>query len=108
MFYDGSWKFACGSKPVLSYHFGETAIPVDLSESILPSPTGKCYLANVNLKEEGDKMLLTGPPLISRALIIFDGARAEITIGRAKYTDESDEVEITGDIPGYAQDSCEL
>lgn len=100
VFYDGSWQFACGTKPILNYHFGETVIPVDLSASILPSPTGKCFLAQVNIVSEDTKVLLAGPPVISRSLVIYDNERDEVTIARAKYSDQSDVIEITGDIPG--------
>jgi hypothetical protein len=46
------------------------------------------------------QILLNGPSLISKALVIYDNTRDTITIVKAKYTDESDVVEITGDIPG--------
>ncbi|KAG5358346.1 Acid protease [Yarrowia sp. B02] len=95
----GYWGVNCGSQITLTYQFGYTTIDVDVSKYVLKSPHGGCRLEGVSPVKDGD-ILLTGPPLISKALVIYDNTRDEITIARAKYTDESDVVEITGDIPG--------
>ncbi|KAG5357717.1 Aspartic proteinase yapsin-3 [Yarrowia sp. C11] len=96
----GYYKVECGSKPEITYEFGYTKIDVDLSSYVLPSPHGGCRLEGVNPAEDNKQILLNGPPLISKALLIYDNTRDTITVGKAKYTDESDVVEITGDIPG--------
>lgn len=96
----GYWKVECGSKPEITYEFGYTKIDVDLSTYVLPSPHGGCRLEGVNPAEDNRQILLSGPAVISKALVIYDNTRDTITIGKAKYTDESDVIEITGDIPG--------
>ena len=96
----GYYKVECGSKPEITYEFGYTKIDVDLSTYVLPSPHGGCRLEGVNPAEDNRQILLNGPALISKALVIYDNVRDTITIGKAKYTDETDVIEITGDIPG--------
>lgn len=102
----GSWTskgytVACDSHPELTYEFGATKIPVDLTSYVHKEDDGKCRLSYITvLPDNSNEELLAGPPFISRALIIFDFARGQITVGKAKYTSESNVVEITGDIPG--------
>ncbi|KAG5358372.1 Acid protease [Yarrowia sp. B02] len=95
----GYWGVKCGSQIEVTYEFGYTKIDVDLSKYVLKSPHGGCRLEGVDPVQDGD-ILLAGPPLISKALLIYDNTWDEITVGKAKYTDESDVVEITGPIPG--------
>lgn len=96
----GYWKVACGSKPSLTYEFGYTKVDVDFETYVKTSPHGGCRLEGVDPKAPDSGTLLSGPALISRALVIYDNDRDQITIGKAKFTSESDIVEITGDVPG--------
>jgi hypothetical protein len=73
---------------------------VDLTHHIRKRPQGGCYLGYLTLAPDDQVTLLTGPAFISRAVVIYDNARDTITLGKAKFTDESDVVEITGDVPG--------
>lgn len=100
VYQNGYWPVACDSKPSLTYEFGYTSIDVDLSMYIVPADHGICKLNGIQLMKDDDGVILMGAPLISRALVIYDNARDQITIARAKYTTDSDVVEITGDIPG--------
>ncbi|KAG5356376.1 Candidapepsin-2 [Yarrowia sp. B02] len=96
---DGKWKVACDSRPEISYEWGDTSIAVDLS-AYVTSSNGNCHLEKLMVMSDDTADLLTGTPLISRALVIYDSARELVTVAQARYTDESDVVEITGDIPG--------
>ncbi|KAG5360700.1 Syncephapepsin [Yarrowia sp. B02] len=95
------YKVACDSNPELTYHWGYTNISMDLSKFVdRSSHDGKCVLQGLYAQKDSDQILLTGHDFISRALVIYDNEWDSITIGQAKYTDESDVVEITGNIPG--------
>ncbi|QNQ00288.1 Hypothetical protein YALI2_E01603g [Yarrowia lipolytica] len=97
---DKSWSVACDSKPEITYQWGNTKIDVNLTHHIRKRPQGGCYLGYLTLAPDDQVTLLTGPAFISRAVVIYDNARDTITFGKAKFTDESDVVEITGDVPG--------
>ncbi|AOW02782.1 aspartic peptidase domain-containing protein [Yarrowia lipolytica] len=99
-FEDGAWSIACDAKPELTYEWGNTKIDVDMAPYIRKRARGDCYLGGLGLNHDDQQILLTGPPLISRALVIYDNTRDTITLAKAKYTDESDVVELTGDVPG--------
>lgn len=99
-FSEGAWEVGCDQKPEITYHFGETKIDMPLSDYVSKGKDGKCRINKIHLSGNDVKTLLTGPTLISRALVIYDNERSQITIAKAKYTDETDVVEITGDIPG--------
>lgn len=96
------WQLECGSKPSLTYQFGYTTIDVDLTPYLTENDgNGFCRFNNAIKYVADDKdTLLAGPAVISKALVIYDNERSQITLGRARYTDESEVVEITGDIPG--------
>lgn len=99
--YDSNgWYVDCGAKPTLEYVFGTTFVPVDFSIFIRKDDQGKCRFPDITIAPDDQKTLLTGPPLISRALVIFDSTKRQVTIAKAKYTQESDIVELSGDIPG--------
>lgn len=91
----------CGTKPTLTYEFGYTTIDLDLSVYMTEDTgNGMCRFHSLRVVPDDKGTLLTGPALISRALVIYDNDRSQITVGRARYTKESEIVEITGDIPG--------
>lgn len=94
------WSIDCNAKPVLSYVFGETEIPVEMEFFIKKDDNGVCRLPDITVAPDDQESLLTGPPMISRALIIFDTSRKQVSLAKAKFTTESNVVEITGDIPG--------
>lgn len=96
----GEWDVGCDAKPHITYEFGETKIDLDLSSFTYQKGKGLCKFHNFRVEKDDKELLLAGPALISRALLIYDNDRAQITIAKAKHTDESDVVEITGDIPG--------
>lgn len=100
VFEDGAWKIGCDSKPEITYEWGYTKIDVDMIPNIIKSPKGGCHIGGLTATSDNTEILLTGPPLISRSLVIYDNVRDTITLAKAKYSDESDVVEITGDIPG--------
>lgn len=56
----------------------------------------------MTFKDKG-QTLLQGPPLISRAMVIYGHDRRQVHIAKAKYSNESNIVEITGDIPGAVE-----
>ncbi|KAG5354867.1 hypothetical protein CJU89_6667 [Yarrowia sp. B02] len=94
------WELRCDSKPTLTYEFGYTTIDLDLTVYMIKSDRENvCYWSGLRVVPDNKGTLLTGPPLISRALVIYDNDRSQITVGRARYTKESEIVEITGDIP---------
>lgn len=94
------WELKCGTKPTLTYEFGYTTIDLDLTVYVTKDSDGICRFHNLRVVSDNKRTLLTGPALISRALVIYDNDRSQITVGRARYTKESEVVEITGDIPG--------
>ncbi|KAG5358410.1 Acid protease [Yarrowia sp. B02] len=95
------WELRCDSKPTLTYEFGYTTIDLDLTVYMKKTSTENvCNWHGLRVVPDNKGTLLTGPALISRALVIYDNERSQITVGRARYTDESEVVEITGDIPG--------
>ncbi|KAG5356426.1 Acid protease [Yarrowia sp. B02] len=94
------WMVSCDAKPVLQFGFGYTAIDVDMDQYIAEVPGEGCGFKHLNIAKDSDRLLLQGPMLISKALVIYDNDRQQIHIARAKYTDASDVVEITGDVPG--------
>lgn len=94
------WFLDCDAKPVVTYKFGNTEVPVDLAHINHKGDDNKCRLVHINVRPDDQVTLLTGPPMISRALVIYDNDRSQITIGKARYTSESNVVELTGDIPG--------
>ncbi|QNP98243.1 YALIA101S06e04742g1_1 [Yarrowia lipolytica] len=96
----GYFKCKCDTNPVVTLNFGYTDIDIDLKPYMLPSPHGDCWIGGIKPVSDDTDILLNGPPVISQALVIYDNHRDTITIGKAKFTDESDVVEITGDIPG--------
>lgn len=96
--------YKCGEKPVVTVQFGYTDIDVKLYEgNFSQEKNGKCYFKNIVYKDNGAATLLQGAPLISRAMVIYDHDRRQIHIAKAKYTDESNIVEITGDVPGAVE-----
>lgn len=99
--YDSNgWYVDCEAKPTLEYVFGTTSVPVDFSIFIKKDDQGKCRFPDITIAPDNQKTLLTGPPLISRALVIFDSSKRQVTIAKAKFTTESDIVELSGNIPG--------
>ncbi|KAG5358480.1 Pepsin A [Yarrowia sp. B02] len=94
------WFIDCGAKPTLEYVFGTTSIPVDFSIFIHKDDKGVCRFPDITIAPDNQESLLTGPPLISRALVIFDSGKRQVTIAKAKYTKDSEIVELNGDIPG--------
>lgn len=97
----GEWEVGCDSKPEITYEFGETKVPVDLTEyKYRNKEEGVCKLRRIRIEKDDKELLLTGATLISRALVIYDGERSQISIAKAKVTDEHDVIEITGDVPG--------
>ncbi|KAG5362520.1 Acid protease [Yarrowia sp. C11] len=97
---DVRWVINCDSKPTLTYQFGYTSIDLDLTVYLKPGDNGKCVFEGLRIVPDHKTTLVAGPPLISRALVIYDNDKRQITIGQAKYSKESEVVEITGDIPG--------
>lgn len=96
----GQWEVGCDSKPEITYEFGETKVPVDLTKYIIKDSKGVCRLRYIHIEKDDMELLLTGPELMAHALVIYDGERSQISIAKAKVTDETDVVEITGDVPG--------
>ncbi|KAG5358458.1 Aspartic proteinase MKC7 [Yarrowia sp. B02] len=96
------WTIDCDAKPVIEYGFGYTSIPVDMDQFVKPlkGVDHTCAIQGLTVSKDSDGTLLSGPHVISRALVIFDNDRKQTHIARAKYTDETDVVEIDGDIPG--------
>lgn len=94
------WFVDCGAKPTLDYIFGTTSVPVDFSIFIKKDDQGKCRFPDITIAPDNQQTLLTGPPMISRALVIFDSGKRQVTIAKAKFTTESDIVELAGEIPG--------
>lgn len=98
------WAIDCDAEPIVEYKFGETLIPVPLKQFVHHeiASSSKCELTQIRVSndEGGDGVLGTGPPFLSRALIVFDIERDQLTIGKAKYTDETNVVEISDKIPG--------
>lgn len=99
-FSGGEWEVGCDSKPEITYEFGETKIPVDLSAYRYKSSKGVCKFQWIRIEKDDKELLLTGPTLMSRALVIYDSDRSQISLAKAKITDDTDVVEITGDVPG--------
>ncbi|AOW02664.1 aspartic peptidase domain-containing protein [Yarrowia lipolytica] len=98
------WTIDCDAKPVLTYGFGYTQIDVEFDQFIKKAVGGpECLIQRMTFASDDQTQLLTGPPVISNALVIFDNDRNQILVAKAKYTDESNVVEITGDIPGAVQ-----
>lgn len=94
------WQVACGSQPVITYQFGNTFIPVNLTYEVRKQD-GICHLVGVDVVSEDQEQFSAGPMFISRALMIFDNDKKQITIGKARYTDESKIVELHGSkVPG--------
>lgn len=95
------WTADCSAKPIVSYGFGYTAIDVEMEHLLRPlTANGKgCFFQDIHVTPDDQVTLLTGPPMISKAFVIYDNDRTQIHIARAKYTSESDVQEITGDIP---------
>lgn len=87
------WHVSCESEPVLTYQFGHTFIPVDVTHLVRPRD-GICRLTGIELVSEDHVDFRTGPMFISRALMIFDNDKSQITIGKARYTSESNIVEL--------------
>lgn len=99
--YNGStWSIACGAKPVMGYHFGATTIDVPLEHYVHKDDDGVCRMSQLNVVSDDADVWISGPPFLSRAMVIFDNTRRQVTLAKAKYTSESKIVEITGDIPG--------
>lgn len=95
--------YKCGEKPVVTFQFGYTDIDVKLYEgNFSEEKNGKCYFKNITYKDKG-ATLLEGAPLISRAMVIYDHDRQQVHIAKAKYTYESNIVEMTGDVPGAVE-----
>lgn len=100
----GQWLVNCDAKPVLTYRFGYTEIDVDMDQYIQKAMNGpECMFQKITMVGDKDTTLLTGPPAISKAFLIYDNDRGQILVAKAKYTDESEVVEIDGDIPGAIQ-----
>ncbi|KAG5365824.1 Aspartic proteinase yapsin-3 [Yarrowia sp. B02] len=96
------WTIKCDAKPVVGFGFGYISIPVDMDQFIKPVQgiDNLCGLQGFNIAPDTQKTMYNGPHIISKAFIINDNDRQQTHIALAKYTDESDVVEITGDIPG--------
>lgn len=97
---DKGWHFDCNSQPEITFEFGYTHIPVNLTHFLKKESDHLCRLNAVSIVSDSQGTLLTGPPMISRALVIYDNDRQQITVGKARYTTESNVIELTGDIPG--------
>lgn len=99
--YDANgWFIDCNAKPTLEYIFGTTTVPVDFSIFIQKDNSGVCRFPDITIAPDDQQSLLQGPPLISRALLIFDSGKRQVTIAKARFSTESEVVELTGDIPG--------
>lgn len=94
------WQVDCNSQPEITYQFGETFIPVNLTMEVRREG-GLCHLIGIDIVPETNSEFSAGPMFISRALMIFDNDKKQITLGKAKYTDETNIVELRGSkVPG--------
>lgn len=96
---DKGYHVDCSSQPEVEFKFGVAVIPVELKR-YFPEKNGKCYAEHIAIVPDNTANLLEGPDLISSAYVIYDHDRQQIHIAKARYTDETDVREITGDIPG--------
>ncbi|KAG5354985.1 hypothetical protein CJU89_6799 [Yarrowia sp. B02] len=97
---NGAWQIGCDATPEITYEWGLTKVPVNMTNNVRKNENGGCHIGGLTAVPDDQEKLLTGPPLISRSLVIYDNDRVTITIAKAKYSDESEVVEIDGDIPG--------
>lgn len=95
-----AWTVNCDAKPVLSYSWGYTAVDVDFDQFVTKQQDGSCLLQGYTLAPDDQTQFLAGPHFCSKAFVIYDNTRMQISVARAKYGPESNVVEINGDIPG--------
>lgn len=97
--YVWGYDVACDAKPSITYKFGHTEIPVDLTAYVFKHGD-VCTFQNLVIKKDDEDVLIAGSPFISRALVIYDNDRSQITLGKASFSKDSNVVQLDGDIPG--------